>query len=228
MFEFALILQAIYCNEECRSKAAPSHFFEHNMLTYHHCHQSGMKDLISTRIVSRTGPKLLFNLFQRRKKLNLRDENENCEIMDDVYFNPGKDTVLGHDESGVYESKSYLPVYHLISHSKSTPLKDTVSNVFRAIVLTYLLRDTSNFFDSLKTHYSVEFPREEFEEFVGSLLLRHIENIPCNAVSISELQSEKSNLNLTNSSTSSINLKNCKSISYATGVFLDITYKPFM
>lgn len=184
------------------------------MLSYHHCHESALKDLIATRIITRAGPQLLFSLF-KRKKLNQKDENENSD--DDVYFNPGKDTVFGRNEGGVYESDSYLPVYHLISHAKSTPLKDTVSNVFRAIVLTRLLHDTSNFFDMLKDHYSVEFPQEQFEEFVGSLLLRHIENIPFNAVSISELQSEKQDLEIVNFSSNS--LKNCKSITYAIGIF---------
>lgn len=178
-----------------------------------------MKDLISTRIVSKAGPQHLFSLFQRRKKLYWRDENENCDVVDDVYFNPGKDTVFGYNEGGVYDSRSYLPIYHLISHAKSTPLKDAVSNVFRAIVLTYLLRDTSNFFDLLKSQYSVEFPQDQFEEFVGSLLLRHIENISCNAVSISELQSDKPIFNDMNFLSNSFNLKNYKSISYATGVF---------
>lgn len=183
------------------------------MLSYHHCHETGLKDLISTRIITTTGPELLFSLFQRSKKLYRKDENENAEVhVNDVYFNPGKDTVLGHNENEIYESESYLPVYHLISHAKSIPLKDTVSNVFRAIVLTYLLRDTSNFFDLLSSRYSAEFPQEQFEDFVGSLILRHIENIPYNGVSISELQHEKQDLAVTN-------LKNCKSISYATGIF---------
>lgn len=188
------------------------------MLPYHHCHESALKDLIATTIITRAGPQLLFSLFQRSKKLNRKDENENCGVSaNDVYFKPGKDTVVGLNETGVYESESYLPIYHLISHANSTPLKDTVSNVFRAIVLTHLLHDTSDFFDSLKNHYSVEFPQEQFEEFVGSLLLRHIETIPFNAVSISELQSEKHELGITNFSSNS--LKNCKSITYAIGIF---------
>ncbi len=180
------------------------------MLAYHHCHESALKDLISIRIIIKAGPKLLFDLFQQRKQFYAEDDN--CDGHD-VYFNPHRDTVLGHNDSGVYESESYLPIYHLISHAKSTPLKDIVSNVFRAIVLTHLLRDTSPFFESLKDHYSDEFPQVQFEEFVGSLLLRHIENIPCNAVSISELQNnDKDDLNISN-------LKNCKSYSYATGIF---------
>lgn len=183
------------------------------MLPYHHCHESALKDLIAIRIITRAGPELLFSLFQRRKKLFQKDENGNSEVnVNDTYFKPGKDTVFGQNESGLYESKSYLPVYHLISHAKSTPLNDTVSNVFRAIVLTNLLRDTSNFFDQLQGQYCSEFPQDQFEEFVGSLILRHLENIPYNAVSISELQNEKQSSNF-------INLKNCKSISYATGIF---------
>lgn len=214
--------QAIYCDEDCRSKAAVGHSFEHKMLSYHHCHESARKDLISTRIVTKAGPQLLFNLFQRRKMLNQKDErkdkNGSSEVsVNDVYFNPGKDTVLGHNENGVYESESYLPIYHLISHANSTPLIDTVSNVFRAIVLTHLLRDTSNFFDLLQDQYSVEFPQEQFEEFVGSLLLKHIENVPCNAVSISELQNEQQDLDMAHLSANS--LKNCKSITYAVGIF---------
>lgn len=200
--------QALYCDDECRNKAATSfHIIEHNMLPYHHCNESALKDLISTRIIAKAGPTLLFDLFQRSKMLNAEHSKSN-----DVYFHPDAHTVAGHNENGVYESESYLPVYHLISHTKSTPLNDVVSNVFRAIVLTHLLRDTSNFFDQLKDQYSDEYTQEQFEEFVGSLLLRHIENIPCNAVSISELQSNDKEINVTN-------LKNCKSISYATGIF---------
>lgn len=213
-------MQAIYCNEGCREEAANYHFFEHNMLSYHHCHETGLKDLISTRIIAKAGPTLLFRLFQRWKKINIKDENGNSVIDgNDVYFNPGKDIVLGHNEHGVYESGSYLPVYHLISHSKSIPLKDTVSNVFRAIVLTYLLRDNSNFFNVLKNTYTEDFPQEQFEEFVGSLLLRHIENIPYNAVSISQLRCEKEEFDITNLSANSVKLKDCKSISYGTGIF---------
>lgn len=203
--------QTLYCDEECRRNAAPHHFIEHNMLPYHHSHESALKDLIAIRIISRAGPRLLFDLFKRRKTLNTKEEVDS-ETVSDVYFHPNKHTVMGHNENGVYESESYLPVYHLISHARSTPLKDVVSNVFRAIVLANLLRDSSNFFELLKDHYSERFPQEEFEDFVGSLLLRHIENIPCNAVSISELQHDSQDVNITN-------VKKCKSISYGTGVF---------
>lgn len=168
----------------------------------------------------KAGPELLFSLFQRRKKLNENGENENSNIsVNDVYFNPGKETVCGQNEHGIFESGTYLPVFHLISHAKNKPLKDVVSNVFRALVLTNLLRDASNFFDILKNHYTDEFSQEQFEEFVGSLLLRHIENIPYNAVSISELQSQNEDFIIKNLSANSIELKNCKSISYATGIF---------
>ncbi|XP_037031831.1 SET and MYND domain-containing protein 4-like [Bradysia coprophila] len=202
---------AIYCNDTCRDGHKNVHYMEHKMIPYLHCHESGLKDLIAIRILIKAGPQLLFSLFQRRRKSWYKDVNENYAAPD-AYFNTNKDTVLGFNDEGVYESESYLPVYHLISHTQSTPLKDSVSNGFRAIVLTYLLRDTSTFFDSLKDHYSAECSQEEFEEFVGSLLLRHIENIPCNAVSISELQCERQDLTVKN-------LKNCKSISYGQGVF---------
>ncbi|KAJ6633489.1 SET and MYND domain-containing protein 4, partial [Pseudolycoriella hygida] len=158
---------AMYCDEKCRYEAATNHSFEHNMLPYHHCHESAIKDLISLRIIIKAGPQFLFNLFQRQK--HLIDGNATS----DIFFNPNEDTIFGLNESGVYDSKSYLPIYHLISHARQIPLKEAVSNVFRAVVLTCLLRETSKFFDSLKAQYSSDYPQDEFEDFMVSLISKN-------------------------------------------------------
>lgn len=211
-------MQAIYCTEACRDKDASGHFIEHNILPYHHSHEAGLKELMSTRIIAKAGPELLFKLFQRKKNLRMKNINGNSDVsMNDVYFNPGKETVCGHNECGVFESESYLPIYHLISHKTSANLSELVYNVFRAIVLTNLLRDTSNFFSLIKNQYSEKYPQEQFEEFVGSLFLRHTESIEYNAVSMSELRSK--DLDIANLSPNAINLKTSKSFSYATAIF---------
>jgi hypothetical protein len=91
----------------------------------------------------------------------------------------------GFNEKGIFDSDSYLPIYHLISHNQ-LDVQETLLNLFKSFVFTHLLKDMSDFFDDLPI------TDEFFQNFVTCLLYRHINSIRFNAISMTKLKSTAS------------------------------------
>lgn len=132
---------------------------------------------LALRIICTIGPKELYRLFITK---------------DPLYFNVPKDfpLILGSNlGTQVYESTTYLPIYHLVSHSqnmdKTKKEVEYFTNVIQGLIYANILEKLSTFYehcDYLSTH-----PQEFFKTFVASIILHHIENIPCNSISVDEL-----------------------------------------
>jgi hypothetical protein len=161
---------------------------------------------LAFRIICTVGPKELYRLFITK---------------DPKFFLPGngnkKDvTILGsNSETKVYESLSYLPIFHLISHSGSnnnnvngnnnkksknrgkslveeqpqqmdTEEVEYFTNVIQGLIYANILEKMTPFY-SQGINYVSTHPQEYFKTFVASIILHHIENIPCNSISVDEL-----------------------------------------
>lgn len=99
-----------------------------------------------------------------------------------IYANP--DSLM--EDDGVYRSDDYKSLYDLMGHSE----RRSVSDLFkRSMMACYMLDilERSPFFEA-------DDP-ESFRLFVGSLFLRHLQNLPCNAHEVSDLVIEGLDVN---------------------------------
>lgn len=124
----------------------------------------------AARILLSAGPEEIYNLFKSK---------------DPLYFAPKSGATRGFNSSGIYEINSYLPIFHLIAHPQSKFLKD-VSDVFKALLMTNLIDQTTNFFRRL--HFTEDCCEVDFKNFVASLLLRHMRSFEFNAITMSKLE----------------------------------------
>lgn len=142
-----------------------------------------LKGILAARLLFKVGPEELYKIFTTKNESYFQPSNASGE---EKGFSP----------NGVYTAKSYLPIFHLISHMNVDILK-AKSNAFKALILTNLIDDTSQFFSRVK--YNEDFL--EFKDFIASLLLRHMEAIEYNAITLSQLVNNPSSNNNLQSST---------------------------
>ncbi|ODN05092.1 SET and MYND domain-containing protein 4 [Orchesella cincta] len=171
---------AMFCSEACHQTACNNngiHRYEHSYLPILHALQCSHAVIQSLRIIALVGPTALYKLFKSQ---------------DPLYFNPKHeiDDVNGYDKGGVYDGKTYLPVYHLISHvqhsaSLERDFQTGWMNPLRALFLKELLKRYSSFFSDLTSKEDMS----QFEDFIAALILQHLENIKFNAISLSKLMS---------------------------------------
>ncbi|CAG7720685.1 unnamed protein product [Allacma fusca] len=179
------MLQAMYCNEKCRHLAEDFHQHEHKIWPYLHAIKSSQRDLIATRIIELFGPRNLLDLFRQ-----VEHDEHSFNIL--TRANPP-----GFDQNHVYDASTYGPIFHLVSHSEPE-LLDNVSNAFKAILLTNLLKEQSNFFQQMETtdeETTAAGKESQLFDFTASLILHHLENIPYNAISLNEFRCEENNVN---------------------------------
>jgi len=119
------------------------------------------KDIMAMRIIGILGPAQL-ELFMKQSEL----------------LNPTGKT-KGFDNNEIYSSTSYLPIYHLISHNSKDP-QETLTQVLKSLLFTRLLKESTDFFQ--------QGTNQDLEDFVASLIFKHISNIKYNAISITHLK----------------------------------------
>lgn len=86
--------------------------------------------------------------------------------------------------SQIYDCSTYRPMYHLISHGlRAGNVREKLDDIFKSMFLTRMLKETCPDFFSLG-----EGNETNFENFVASLILRHLGNIKYNAISVSRLE----------------------------------------
>jgi SET and MYND domain-containing protein len=90
----------------------------------------------------------------------------------------------GFNDDGTYSSSHYSPIYWLVGNTD----KRSVGDLFRrAIIAACILNclDTMTDFFPIDTTSMSESSHQKW--LVGGLLLRHLQNLPCNAHEVSEL-----------------------------------------
>ncbi|XP_066994532.2 SET and MYND domain-containing protein 4 [Anabrus simplex] len=88
--------------------------------------------------------------------------------------------LMGFDKNGFYKSDDYAPIYYLIANTEKRNLGDLFKRAALAACLLDCLEKWSKFFtDAAKNNFP------EIKGMVGGLLLRHLQNLPCNAHEVS-------------------------------------------
>lgn len=108
---------------------------------------------------------------------------------DPKLFNPATTSVLGTDtDTNIYDSSSYVPIYHLISHKHDPANMNDIeyfTNCLQGLIFANALEKFSSFYDEI--NYLNTHPKEFFKTFVASMILHHIENVAFNSISLDEL-----------------------------------------
>jgi hypothetical protein len=129
-----------------------------------------LRGLLACRILAKVGPSELYRIFHTK---------------DSLYFDDPLDPKYrGYSDLFYYDPVTYLPIYHLVSHNVDKPKGQ--ASTFKALILTNLLTEASDFFSRFKFHDDFH----EFQDFIGSLILRHMESIEFNAITLSQLETK--------------------------------------
>ncbi|XP_021944915.1 SET and MYND domain-containing protein 4 [Folsomia candida] len=175
---------AWFCSTSCKIESTRGpHKYEKYLSYLKSSKIMSLKGILAARLLFKVGPEELYKIFTTKNESYFQPSNASGE---EKGFSP----------NGVYTAKSYLPIFHLISHMNVDILK-AKSNAFKALILTNLIDDTSQFFSRVK--YNEDFL--EFKDFIASLLLRHMEAIEYNAITLSQLVNNPSSNNNLQSST---------------------------
>ncbi|CAL8101180.1 unnamed protein product [Orchesella dallaii] len=167
----------IYCSTECLQEASkryhkyecPCYPYFHNTRTQRHIH-------MAIRIICIVGPQELYRMFK---------------VKDPKIFTPPQNlsNILGTDpDTKIYDSSSYLPIYHLIAHKHDPSDMNDIeyfTNVLQGLVFANVLEKFSPFYDEI--NYLNTHPKEFFKTFIASLILHHVENVSYNSISLDEL-----------------------------------------
>ncbi|VDI42526.1 Hypothetical predicted protein [Mytilus galloprovincialis] len=168
----------LYCSETCRQQSwSIYHQIECQYLDI--CHSIGIAHL-SLRIVLTAGLQHL---------LDFRDKMSASE------FYQKEDRIGGVTEEGTYD-KTYLSVYDLMTHALDIETADSFQYTLTALLLLTILKksgwlekksgDVKITNDNTEDITKLQFSQDDL--YIGGLLLRHIEQLVCNAHAITELQ----------------------------------------
>ncbi|CAL4069858.1 unnamed protein product [Meganyctiphanes norvegica] len=92
----------------------------------------------------------------------------------------------GLNEKNIYDSSDYRTIYNLVGNSNQRSVADLFKRTAMSFVITKLLIQSKTFFvDEFGSAFN---PSEEDVMLIGTVLMVHMMNLPCNAHSITELQ----------------------------------------
>ena len=122
--------------------------------------------LMAVRIILKVGERELFRLF---------------ETKDPQYFSP---TVpFGTEPNCVYNSQSYLSVFHLVTNSDKLDTLSRVERAATAIIAATILESRSDLFENIPSNRKLE-----FKQFVAALMTRHLDAEIVNAAALMEIR----------------------------------------
>lgn len=154
--------------------------------------------ILALRIITQLGPSSLYEQFNKQSTaaFALQHEEFQCNNSEtNVNFCKPKakasTEILGF-ENGIYNSASYNTIYNLISHPDKLKPTEIISYSLTALSLVTVLERYSSFFENfcqnINNYADENVPR--FKNYVASLILLHMQNLPPNAHSLNELQFE--------------------------------------
>ena len=121
--------------------------------------------LKAVRILFKVGAKELFRIF---------------ETKDPDYLNPIE--TFGTGPNCVYDSQSYLSVFHLPSHPDKLSFIDRVSHAAYALMATQILEVETTYFEDIPADRA-----EKFKQFFATVIIRHYEADISNGTGVQEL-----------------------------------------
>lgn len=105
-----------------------------------------LRGILAARLLFKIGPEELYKIFHTHNPTYFQSFTENSALEPELSGGMRK---KGCSENGVYTAKSYLPIFHLISHPSSDEMK-AKSNTFKALILTNLIEECSEFFSRFR------------------------------------------------------------------------------
>ena len=93
--------------------------------------------------------------------------------------------LIGFNEEGVYDAADYRTVYTLITNSRQRGVGDLFKRALMACYLLKILEMTPFFYNGGSDPHNVKLIDKVA---MGAVLLKHLQNLPCNAHEVTELE----------------------------------------
>lgn len=164
------LTQVMYCSEKCRTSSWDnSHYIDCPLLDILQKLEIGKMSFLALRIV------VMVCKGQNLQSLitSLEDEHK-CS-----------DRNKGFNNNGTYSSSDYSAIYWLVGNTEKRVVGDLFRRAVTAACILNCLETMTDFF-SIDTN-SPPADITHYKLLVGGLLLRHLQNLPCNAHEVSEL-----------------------------------------
>lgn len=157
----------MYCSEKCRTLSwDKNHYIDCPLLDILQKLEIGKMGFLALRIVI----------------MVCRGQNLHSLI---TSLEDDGDRNKGFNRSGTYTSSDYSAIYWLVGNTEKRVIGDLFRRAVTAACILSCLENMTDFF-SVDTN----FPSPDITHYkllVGGLLLRHLQNLPCNAHEVSEL-----------------------------------------
>ena len=99
--------------------------------------------------------------------------------------NPEAARLLGFNEDHVYDAADYRTIYTLVANTKQRGVGDLFKRALMACYLLKILEKTPFFYNGGSDPHNVKMVDKVA---MGAVLLKHLQNLPCNAHEITELE----------------------------------------
>ncbi|PNF40471.1 hypothetical protein B7P43_G14343 [Cryptotermes secundus] len=163
------LTQVMYCSEECRTSSwINNHYIDCPLLGVLQKLEIGKMGFLALRIIIKVCKGQ--NLASLLK--SVEDESR------------GSERNKGFNNNGTYSSSNYRPIYWLVENTEKRSVGDLFRRAVMAACILNCLETMTDFFPIDATSSS-ESSHQKL--LVGGLLLRHLQNLPCNAHEVSEL-----------------------------------------
>nr|CAD7411112.1 unnamed protein product [Timema poppensis] len=162
--------QVMYCSESCRKASwEKNHCVDCTLLPYLHKQDSNTIEMLAVRIIITAS----------------RDYESPAEFYRQVKsWKAGDSTTEStFDGNGQYVSQDYKNIYNIVTNTEKRSVADLFKRAVTAARILQCFENKSNFFTSFSSN---ELLPSDFKLFIGGLLLRHLQNLPCNAHEVSE------------------------------------------
>eukprot|EP00092_Neocalanus_flemingeri_P020363 GFUD01022061.1.p1 GENE.GFUD01022061.1~~GFUD01022061.1.p1 ORF type:complete len:706 (-),score=132.76 GFUD01022061.1:307-2382(-) len=164
-----------FCSDECRLDAWESfHKIECQQLDLISGANLGKNAMLAFRILTSSGKIYLEYVVNKVKEELEKPENEG-----------GGPEKLGFNEEGVYDAADYRTIYTLVGNTKQRGVGDLFKRGLMAAFMLKILELTPFFFNGGSDPRNV---KVQDKILVGGILLTHLQNLPCNAHEIAEIE----------------------------------------
>ena len=165
--------RAMYCSTICRTAAQESY----------HQYECGVLEIIERSGVGKFGHLALRTILKVTSDA-MATYKENCEQGNSETMN--SPLLQGCNDDGKYLADDYRTIHSLVTHSHDR----TTDDLFRrSVVAVFLLKCTQK-----SGYLGSECEDKGMSEFIGGLLLSHLQSFPCNAHEIAEFELDLGNL----------------------------------
>jgi len=164
-----------FCSDDCRVEAWERfHKVECQQLDLILDPTVGKMGMLAMRILTSSGKIYLEYVITKVR--------EEMEARQDTQESPRH---IGFNEEGVYDAADYRTVYTLVTNSKLRGVGDLFKRALMACYLLKILEMTPFFYNGGSDPHNVKLVDKVA---MGAVLLRHLQNLPCNAHEVTELE----------------------------------------